>query len=60
MKKEELIMLQTLVLVPVIMACALGGTVGLIKLIKKFSPNVELPKSSLAEKLQEEALKNKK
>ncbi|MCM1500516.1 MAG: hypothetical protein NC124_18800 [Clostridium sp.] len=53
-------MLKMIILVPVIMVCALGGTVGLIKLIKKFSPNGELPKSSIAEKLEEEARKNKK
>ena len=47
-------MLKTIVLVPVIMACATGGTIGLIKLIKKFSPNGELPKDPIGRKLAEE------
>lgn len=37
-------MLKTMLLVPVIMMCATGGTIGLIKLIKKFTPNGEFPK----------------
>jgi len=32
-------LLKNLILVPVIMACATGGTIGLMKLIKRFSPN---------------------
>lgn len=36
--------LKTLVFVPVIMACALGGTVGLLKVIEKFAPNGEISK----------------
>ncbi|MEY8392896.1 hypothetical protein AALA98_16390 [Lachnospiraceae bacterium 45-W7] len=31
--------LLQILLVPVIMACALGGTVGILKLIRKFFPN---------------------
>lgn len=30
-------MLRQLVMIPVIMACAIGGTVGMLKLIKHFS-----------------------
>lgn len=30
---------MSFVLVPVIIACALGGTVGLLKLIQKFAPD---------------------
>lgn len=36
-------------LVPVIMACAIGGTVGALKLIKKFFPDA----GSTVEKTQE-------
>lgn len=32
-------MLKMIAMVPVIMGCALGGTVGMIKAIKKFCPN---------------------
>lgn len=31
--------LLQILLVPVIIACALGGTVGILKLIRKFFPN---------------------
>lgn len=32
-------MLKTLAMVPVVMGCALVGTVGMIKAIKKFAPD---------------------
>lgn len=32
--------------VPVVMACALGGTIVLIKAIERLSPNREAPRSS--------------
>ncbi len=51
-------MLKMIILVPVIMVCATGGTVGLMKLIKKFSPNGELPKDPIVRKFEEEAKKN--
>lgn len=47
-------MLKTIILVPVIMACAAGGTIGLMKLIKKFSPDGELPKDPIMKKFEEE------
>lgn len=53
-------MLKMIVLVPVIMVCATGGTVGLMKLIKKFSPNGELPKDPIVRKFEEEAKTNDK
>ncbi|WP_298033260.1 hypothetical protein [uncultured Dysosmobacter sp.] len=34
-----------LLLVPVIMACAAGGTIGMIKAIKKFAPD-QFPKEA--------------
>lgn len=37
--------LGQLVMVLVVMACALFGTVGIIKLIKKFFPFVDLPQN---------------
>ena len=41
------------VMVPVIMVCALGGTVGILKLIKKFSPTGDFPKDPISKKLEE-------
>ena len=37
--------LEQLVMVPVIMICALFGTVGIIKLIRKFFPFIDLPQN---------------
>lgn len=45
--------LGQLVMVVVIMACALVGTIGIIKLIKRFSKDGELPKDPIAKKLEE-------
>lgn len=39
--------------VGLIMACAVGGTVGILKAIKHFSPNGEFPKDPIAKKLEE-------
>ncbi len=50
-------MLKMIILVPAIMVCAAGGTVGLMRLIKKFSPDGSLPQSPIMEKLEEEAKK---
>lgn len=40
-----------------IMACAIGGTVGILKLIKHFSPNGEFTKDPIAKKLEEQSKK---
>lgn len=45
--------LQQLGMVAVVMICALGGTVGLLKLIKHFTPGKDFPKDPLAKKLEE-------
>ena len=37
--QEENTMIQTILAVPVIMGCALAGTVGMIKAIKHFCPD---------------------
>ncbi len=50
-------MLTMCILVPIIMACAMGGTIGLIKLIKKFLPDVELPKKYSTKNEQNETEK---
>lgn len=42
-------------MVILIMACAIGGTVGILKLIKHFSPNGEFTKDRLAKELEEKA-----
>lgn len=39
-------MLKMLVSVPIVMACATAGTVGLIKAIEKFAPREGRPKKS--------------
>lgn len=44
---------KTIGSVAVIMACAGGGTIGILKLIKRFSPNGELPKDPISKKLEE-------
>lgn len=54
-KGRNQLMLKTIILVPVIMTCATGGTIGLIKLIKKFAPNVELPDELVAKDLKDRA-----
>ena len=38
--------LKMLMSVPVIMVCALGGTVGLIKIIEKLKPDGDAPETS--------------
>lgn len=45
--------LGQLAMVIVIMACALVGTIGIIKLIKHFSKDGKLPKDPIAKKLEE-------
>ena len=44
---------MTIILVPVIMACALGGTVGLLKIIKKITPGDGFPQDPISKKLKE-------
>ncbi len=51
-------MLKMILLVPVIMVCATGGTVGLMKLVKKISPNGELPKDPIVRMFEGEDKKN--
>lgn len=43
-------------LVPVIMACAVGGTVGILKLIQKFFPG-GIPRDPITKKIEEEMKK---
>lgn len=45
-------MLQ-LILVPVIMVCALGGTVGILKVIQKLTPGEGFPKDPITRRLAE-------
>lgn len=47
-------MLKMLIMVPVIMVCATGGTVGLLKIIKKITPGNGFPKDPITKKLEEE------
>lgn len=52
--------LQQLGMVAVVMVCALGGTVGLLKLIKHFTPGKDFPKDPLSKKLEENKKKRDK
>lgn len=51
---------QQLGMVVIIMICAVGGTVGILKLIKRFSPGKDFPKDPIAKKLEESNLKSNK
>lgn len=51
-------MLKMILSVPVIMVCALGGTVGILKVIKKITPGNDFPKDPLSRKLEEEREKH--
>lgn len=51
-------MLRMILSVPVVMACALGGTVGILKIIKKITPGDDFPKDPLSRKLNEEGEKH--
>lgn len=44
--------LKMLGMVALIIACATGGTVGIIKLIKHFMPGKELPKDPIANRFE--------
>lgn len=44
---------MSIILVPVIMACAFGGTVGLLKIIKKITPGDGFPQDLISKKLKE-------
>ena len=46
-------------LVPVIMACAIGGTVGILKLIQKFFPG-GIPHDPITKKIEDEMTKGGK
>ena len=46
--------------VALVMACALGGTVGILKLIKRFTPGEGFPKDPLAKKLEGQQNQNRK
>ena len=50
--------LQQLGMVAIIMICAVGGTVGLLKLIKRFAPGNDFPKDPVAKKLEESSRKS--
>lgn len=45
--------LGQLAMVVTIMGCAVGGTIGLLKLIKHFSPGGRFPKDPISKKLEE-------
>lgn len=51
-------MLKMIILVPVIMVCAAGGTVGLMKLIKKFLPNGVFPQNPIIVKFEKDVKKD--
>ena len=36
------------------MGCAVGGTVGILKLIKRFTPGKDFPQDPISKKLEEE------
>lgn len=48
---------MTLILVPVIIVCAIGGTVGILKLIRKVTPGDDFPKDPVTRKLEAEGKK---
>lgn len=45
--------LQQLGMVAVVMVCATAGTVGLLKLIRRFTPGEGFPKDPTSKKLEE-------
>lgn len=47
--------LQQLGMVVIIIVCAVGGTVGVLKLIKRFTPGKDFPKDPVAKKLDEKS-----
>lgn len=51
--------LKTLGMVIIVMACATGGTIGLIKLIKKVQPGGKFKESFLERKLREQKEQDK-
>lgn len=48
---------QQLGVVAIVMACATGGTIGILKLIKRLSPGGEFPKDPISRKLEESNLR---
>lgn len=50
--------LQQLGMVAVVMVCALGGTVGILKVIKKITPGDGFPKDPLARKIEDDGKKS--
>lgn len=50
---------QQIGMVFIIMACAAGGTVGILKLIRRFSPGKEFYKDPISKKLEEEKKKGR-
>lgn len=51
--------LRQLGMVAIIMVCAVGGTVGILKIIKKITPGDSFPKDPISKKLEEENKKDK-
>ena len=49
--------LQQLGMVAIIILCAVAGTVGILKLIKRFAPGKNFPKDPVAKKLDESSRK---
>lgn len=41
-------------MIALIMGCAVGGTVGILKLIKRFAPGKDFPQDPISKKLEEE------
>lgn len=46
--------LQQIGMVALIMGCAVGGTVGILKLVKRFAPGKDFPQDLISKKLEEE------
>lgn len=53
-------MFKTLILVPVVMACATVGTIGLIHVIKKVQPDGEFKEGYFERKVREQDEKKEK
>lgn len=49
--------LKQLGMVAVIIGCAVGGTVGMLKLIRHFTPENDFPKDPVARELSEQETK---
>lgn len=50
--------LQQLGIVAIIMICAVGGTVAILKLIKRFVPGTDFPEDPVAKKMENSSRKS--